>query len=376
MRQGRAGHGRQIVDRRLSRGGAGCPVTPRVPWRALGGVAVVVAALHGLVLVGWPVPPRPPVEAAATPPMSVRQLPAAAPARPARPPEEPQAAQPHPPARAAPAPARSAAVSTPPRGTGPAALAGAAPPAGPAPAGIPADPALDPAPPVAVSAAPAVAPPRYPTQPPPSFEWTYQVQRGGASGRAVLRWAREGDTFDAAMTAEVAGSAVLDWTSRGRFDAHGLAPDRFAVRRQGREMHAANFQRDKGLITYAGPSDAWPLPDGAQDRLSWMIQLAAIVDADPQRQAPGAETVIFVTGARGDAAAWTFVVAGPQAVDLPTGTVTALRVTRRPGGPRPVQAEVWLDPHRQHLPVQAVLTAADGGEPLQLVLQASGAGPR
>ncbi len=45
---------------------------------------------------------------------------------------------------------------------------------------------------------------------------------------------------------------------------------------------------------------------GTQDRLSWMLQLAAIVEAAPERHGPGARVSMFVVGARGDADVWTF----------------------------------------------------------------------
>ena len=37
--------------------------------------------------------------------------------------------------------------------------------------------------------------------------------------------------------------------------------------------------------------------------------------------------------------------------------------------------EVWLDPARQHLPVQARFTTLPGGEPLELLLAAVDSGP-
>jgi hypothetical protein len=48
----------------------------------------------------------------------------------------------------------------------------------------------------------------------------------------------------------------------------------------------ASFQRELGKITYSGPT--WnTLLIGSQDRLSWMIQLAAVVAAEPQRLQEG-----------------------------------------------------------------------------------------
>ena len=65
-------------------------------------------------------------------------------------------------------------------------------------------------------------------------------------------------------------------------DADGVAPLRHADRRRARELRAANFQREAAahhLLRARRSNTRWP--PGAQDRLSWMIQLPAIVAADP-----------------------------------------------------------------------------------------------
>ncbi len=45
------------------------------------------------------------------------------------------------------------------------------------------------------------------------------------------------------------------------------------------------------------------LPPGTQDQLSWMIQLAGIVAAEPERASEGDRISMAVVGARGDAGA-------------------------------------------------------------------------
>ena len=89
-----------------------------------------------------------------------------------------------------------------------------------------------------------------------------------------------------------------------------MAPVRLVDRRRARELRAANFQRDVQRITFSGPQLDYPLSPGAQDRLSWMIQLPAIQPADPALSTTDARVTLFVVGTRGDAEVWHFEVRG------------------------------------------------------------------
>ena len=157
--------------------------------------------------------------------------------------------------------------------------------------------------------------------------------------------------------------------SRGQIDADGVAPLRHTELRRAREQRAVNFQRDAARITFSGPQAVHALPPGAQDRLSWMVQLPAMVEADAALARAGASVTLFIAGTRGDAEAWRFEVLGHESLALPAGTVAqALHLRREPTRPYDTRVEVWLDPARQHLPVRAVFTTVPGGQPLELAL--------
>jgi len=105
--------------------------------------------------------------------------------------------------------------------------------------------------------------------------------------------------------------------------------------------------------------------------LSWMVQLAAIVEAAPARHPVGSRIAVSVSGARSDVDTWAFVVQGRQRLTLPDGTVVeALRLTREPRRPYDTQVDVWLNPAQHHLPARARLTVLPGGETLELALAA------
>lgn len=227
----------------------------------------------------------------------------------------------------------------------------------------------EPAPPIAAEAG-GLAPPTFATRMPPAVVLRFELRRGTLTGDGEMVWQPRADGYAMAMNASVFGLPVLNWSSQGGFDSDGLAPERFVDRRRSRDVRAANFQRDKGLITFSGPPIAYPLIPGAQDRLSWMVQLPAIIEAAPSAFVPGARIPLFVAGARGDADLWTFSVEGFESADVADGQVAgALRLLREPRRPFDTRVEVWLDPARHHLPVRLRLTLPQTGDSNDFVLR-------
>ena len=222
----------------------------------------------------------------------------------------------------------------------------------------------------AASAPPSTPPvPLYPTRLPPAARLEYSLRSGLMRGTGHLHWAPAADDYRATLEGHVFGLPVLSWTSEGGFDRHGLAPLRFTDERLNRPPRIAQFRRDTGRIAYTGRTTERPLPAGAQDRLSWMVQVPAILLADPALQAPGRRIRLFVTGARADAAVWTFEVRGRDTLDLPAGRVPdALHLKRVPDEPGDSRAEAWLDPARGLLPVRARFSAADGRDETDFLL--------
>lgn len=213
--------------------------------------------------------------------------------------------------------------------------------------------------------------PTYRTRIPPAARVLYRMSRSGLVGSGELDWRPEGKQ---AYMLRLEGrlpliGALLVQTSRGGFDAAGLAPERYTDRRISRGEQAANFQRDAGKVSFSGPSIELPLVAGMQDRLSVMLQLAAIANAWSKPPAVGERLLIAVVGARGDSHVWSLRFEGREPVDLPEGSVAALRFLREPEGPYDTRAEFWLDPAHSYLPVRVRLT--DGkGDALELLRDA------
>ena len=210
-------------------------------------------------------------------------------------------------------------------------------------------------------------PPVYATQLPPAVTLQYAVRRAGPTRpglQAELRWRPDDGRYTLSL-----GFAAIGWASMGALDLHGLAPERHVETRRGRELRAVNFQRDSARITFSGPPAQHALLPGVQDRLSWMLQLPAVIAANPGLAEAGAEVLLQVVSVRGDAAVWRFAVQGREDIDLPAGMVAgALHLRREPQRPYDTRVDVWLDPARHHLPVRVHLQTRAEGEGIDFTL--------
>jgi Protein of unknown function (DUF3108) len=219
-----------------------------------------------------------------------------------------------------------------------------------------------------------VPPPVYATRLPAASTLRFEWRRGAQRAHAVLRWNPLGDSFELALSGEGPAAQTLGSNSRGHLAASGLAPERHTESRRGRETRAVNFQYDSARITFSGPGIEHPLLPGAQDRLSWLLQLAAIAEANPALHAPGSEISIFVAGSRGDADVWVFTVQGRDGIDVPAGPVVQpLHLLREPRRPYDTRVEVWLDPARGHLPVRLRQQLRPAGPGTEWLLESAAA---
>jgi len=211
--------------------------------------------------------------------------------------------------------------------------------------------------------------PVYRTEMPPAATLHFDLRKGSLSGSGELTWKPAAGRYEGRLEGSVAGMNLLTQISVGVFDANGLAPLRYTDTRSRRAANAANFQRDKGKITYSGPQVEYPLVPGAQDRVSWMIQIAAILNADPKLAIPDGKISMLVSGASGDADLWVFRYVGAEALRSDIGPLQTVKFTREPRKAYDRSVEVWLAPMRHHLPVRARFTANAGGDVFELLLR-------
>jgi hypothetical protein len=205
-----------------------------------------------------------------------------------------------------------------------------------------------------------------PTAPPPvalpgSAHWHYTataLHRGALlTGRAELAWQHDGRRYEATLRTDIPPLPARLQRSAGELDAQGLAPRRFSER--SRTEEAAHFDRDQGRIVFSGQHPAAPLRASAQDRLSVLLQLGALLAARPQGWSPGDEVIVQTATAR-EAADWRFVVDGMETLALPTGPTAALKLARAPRHEYDARLELWFVPGAAYGPVRLRLTPANG----------------
>ncbi len=211
--------------------------------------------------------------------------------------------------------------------------------------------------------------PHYRTKMPGSATVRYAVSRGMLHGSGELQWRPQGDQYELKLESKLGGMTLLTQISRGGFDAEGIAPVRFTDWRVRRSTVAANFQRDAGKISFSGSTQELPLEPGVQDRVSWMVQLAAIVAAQPNLRTPGAKVVMHVVGANADASVWAFKCVGNETVETDMGSIDAVKYVREPRGPNDTTAQAWLDSKHHFLPARATLRSGPNDEGFELKVQ-------
>jgi len=208
-----------------------------------------------------------------------------------------------------------------------------------------------------------------PTRVPASTELMFTLQRGAQSGEARLSWRVDGERYALSLHATLPSGRELEQHSEGGFDNAGLAPMRLADRKRGRDVRAANFQREHGKVTFSGPRWELPLEAGTQDRLSWLVQLVALIGGANEGLRDGTELAMWVVGARGAASHWRFEVRGQQRVLFDGQAADAWWLVREPAHPYDLRVEVWLSPTQGHWPLKVRQTQIPGGEPLDWSLR-------
>lgn len=193
---------------------------------------------------------------------------------------------------------------------------------------------------------------------PGSVHLKYQVQANKFPYRlnADLLWQQTGDQYAARLEISAFGQARVQ-TSRGQITPQGLAPLRFSDKF--RSEVAAHFNRAQGKVTFSANTPDVALLAGAQDRLSVLVQLAAMVASAPQSYPRGSTITIQTIGPRA-ADLWRFTVGEPETLALPGGPQATLKLARNPREPFDQKVELWLAPALDYLPARIRITESNG----------------
>jgi hypothetical protein len=166
------------------------------------------------------------------------------------------------------------------------------------------------------------------------------------------------------------------YSSHGRIDAFGLAPDQYVEKRGRRAEDISIFNRVDKKIAFTRTPTTLPLPDGAQDRFSMVMQLASLVRGDPAAYQPGVTRQFFVADSD-SGENWPVETIGDETIRTAQGYLDTRhfkRLPRREGDRRRI--DVWLAPSLGWLPARILQTEPNGTQ-FELVwrgkLDASGA---
>ncbi len=178
------------------------------------------------------------------------------------------------------------------------------------------------------------------------------------TGSGTLQWSHAAGHYDARLEISAWGFRVRTWTSTGTLGAQGLQPSRFGDTARGPEL-VTHFEQDKNRISFSSGDGDLPLLAGAQDKLSALLQLSALVGADPQRYGSGS-SITFQAADSHRAELWEFKVSAPETLEFPDGGLRSIKLTKEANPQFDQKIEVWLAPATAYLPVRIRITEAGG----------------
>ncbi len=193
---------------------------------------------------------------------------------------------------------------------------------------------------------------------PGSHTLKYQVtsNKFPFSLNAELGWQLDGESYSARLAFGAFGISRVQ-TSRGQITAEGLAPLRFSDKY--RSEVAAHFVREKGKVIFSANTPDAPLLSGAQDRLSVVVQLAAMIAGNPDHFPPATTIALQIVGPR-DADIWLFTVEDDEMLTLPGGQLLTRKLVRNPRQEFDQKVELWLAPALDYLPARLRITESNG----------------
>ena len=188
---------------------------------------------------------------------------------------------------------------------------------------------------------------------PDARRWRYRLQMPGGTGVAELFWQHDGRRFLLTLERQLEGRALPGWRSEGQIHAGGLQPLHFEVWRRGRLREAIRFEPEAGRAHFSALRGTQEVVPFTQDRLSWIVQLAAQVNGQSRRRGEASFTVSMV-GWRGGLFEYNFSVPPTEEAEpLPDGPDLLQLRGRHPDDLR-FQIDVWLDPAQGYLPRRMV----------------------
>ena len=200
------------------------------------------------------------------------------------------------------------------------------------------------------------------------FEVQARVKGIPFQTRAQLDWRPQGQRYEAAQEVQVPLLGSRRQSSVGSLGAQGLQPALFMDR--SRKEHSTTLDAQTGLIRFSRNGQTLPLQTGTQDRISVFFQVAGMLAAAPQRYPAGTQIRVHaVSSSR--LAVWTFQVQNTETLQLPAGTMPAVRLQHLSDNHQDddQQSTLWLAPSLGYLPVRIHMLENAGRDELDLRLK-------
>ena len=170
-------------------------------------------------------------------------------------------------------------------------------------------------------------------------------------------WQRDMSRYQAQLDYSLLGRRRSQ-SSEGRIGALALMPERF-VDHKGKDLTVV-FAQAGGEATLPNGEQV-SLQAGAQDRLSIILNLSALVASHPQAFSPGHRLTQQAVGA-GGVTVWTWTHRGIEELTLPGGTLTAQRWVREARESGDQGLEVWISQTLGYLPARIRITKSNGDQ--------------
>jgi hypothetical protein len=214
---------------------------------------------------------------------------------------------------------------------------------------------------------------------PPSAELEYDTFYNGVrNAPGTIHWVSNAQGYEMIVSVPLPFVGPFVFSSHGGIDAFGLAPAQYSEKRGHRAEDIAIFNRTDRKIGFTRTPSSLPLPDGAQDRFSVVMQLASLVRGEPDAYKPGVTRQFFVVDTD-SGENWPIETIGDETIRAAQGYLDTRhfkRLPRHDGDQRRI--DVWLAPSLGWLPARILQTEPNGTQ-FELVwrgkLDVNGASP-